>query len=242
MAAAALILSAWPLPSCAEDLPMYTLTTAQYQVGFDFRPALGPEQLDTLTIEHANAWAWGDNFAFVDVLGLALQDGGAPVLYGEWDPRLSYRRITHDDFGASIVRDVLFAAQVNFGSGGYLVHLEGAAVDFEVPGFVTVQLHAYVRDDVHLPGATFQITGVWILPFDLFGVAFRTEGYFDLAGPEGNTALNLLSQPRVYLDVGALFDAPGHAYAGMELLIWINALGVRDQHELVPQPALRVSF
>lgn len=236
------ILGVWSAPARAQELPIYALTTAQYQYGFNWSQA-GGERRDTLTIEHANAWEWGDNFAFIDVSPLAESGNGHdPAIYGEWDPRLSIRRISGASFRGSIVSDVLVAAQLNFGTGGFLAHLEGAALDFDLPGFVTAQLHAYLRDDVHVPGLTFQITGVWILPFTIGGSSWRHEGYFDLAGPEGASETTFLSQLRLYLDLGAFGHAPEHVYFGTEVQIWINALGRAGQHELVPQPAVRVSF
>lgn len=56
---------------------------------------LEPEQVDVVTLEWANGWAYGDNFVFVDVTNFVQGDN---TVYGEWAPRLSLSKITGKDF------------------------------------------------------------------------------------------------------------------------------------------------
>ena len=56
----------------------------QYLYGSNYE--LEPEQVDILTLNWANGWTYGDNFAFVDITNFVQGDN---TLYGEWAPRLN---------------------------------------------------------------------------------------------------------------------------------------------------------
>ena len=101
----------------------------QYLYGSNYE--LEPEQVDVLTLEWANGWAYGDNFAFVDITNFVQGDN---TVYGEWAPRLSLSKITGKDFSVGPIQDVLLSGTIELGEGisNYLV---GGAIDLAIPSF-----------------------------------------------------------------------------------------------------------
>jgi nucleoside-specific outer membrane channel protein Tsx len=140
------------------------------------------------------------------------------------------------------VQDVLLTGAINAGSNNFLAYLYGGSVDLKVPGFTYFQLNVYVRDDQNQPGKTWQITPVWLYPFSLGSLKFSLQGFIDYAGAEGAAERNLLAAPRLWLDLGALWGAPGRVEAGVEYLYWQNKYGAKGVNESVIQPTLKWTF
>lgn len=204
------------------------------------RYELGARERSILRIEHADGWAYGDNYFFVDLI--RSDDSGSGTLhYAEFSPRFSLGKLSGLDLSWGPVKDVLLAPSVNTGDG-FRAYLYGVGVDLQLPGFSYFQVNAYVRDDKSLPGTTWQITPVWLYPFTVAGLKFNLQGFIDYAGAEGPAARNLLVVPRLWLDVGALWGSPGKLEAGVEYLYWKNKYGIAGVTESVIQPALRWTF
>lgn len=229
--------AAWPSLSPAAD---WNMTDAWLLHGNDFE--LGPSERDILRIEHADGWAYGDNYFFFDV-NMSEDAAGSDQtsLYGEFVPRFSLGKISGRDLAFGPVKDVLLTGAIN-GGDNFRAYLYGASVDLAVPGFAYFQFNAYVRDDRALPGETWQVTPIWLLPFKFGRLQGNLQGFIDWAGAEGPAKQNLLIVPRLWLDVGALWGAPGHVEAGFEYLYWKNKFGVDGVTEKVLQPALRWTF
>ena len=200
---------------------------------------LGDRERSILRIEHADGWKYGDNYLFFDVVD---SNTVGTTLYGEVTPRFSLGKISGHDLSFGPVQDVLLTGSINAGSNNYRAYLYGAAVDFKVPGFSYFQLNAYVRDDQNQPGTTWQITPVWLYQFNLGSLKFSLQGFIDYAGTEGAAVRNLLVAPRLWLDLGSLWDAPGHLEVGVEYLYWQNKYGVKGVNESVLQPTVRWTF
>jgi nucleoside-specific outer membrane channel protein Tsx len=199
---------------------------------------LGASERTLMRLEHADGWKYGDNYFFVDFIDAGDND---TTFYGEFAPRLSLGRITGRDLGFGPVKDVLLAGAVNAGED-FRAWLYGAGVDLAVPGFSYFQVNAYVRDDKALPGSSWQLTPVWLYPFKLGRLNFEFQGFIDFIGAEGPTEFNYVAAPRLWLDLGALWGAPGHLQAGFEYLYWKNKYGVDGVNESVLQPSLRWTF
>jgi len=218
----------------------WSMTDAWLLHGNDFE--LGAPERDILRLEHADGWAYGDNYFFVDSI-LSEDAAGADqtTMYGEFAPRFSLGKISDRELGAGPVTDLLLAVAINTGDD-FRAYLYGAGIDLAVPGFSYFQLNVYVRDDRALPGETWQITPCWRLPLKLGPLQGNLQGFIDWAGAEGPARQNLLIVPRLWLDVGALWGEPGHLEAGVEYLYWKNKFGVDGVTEKVLQPALRWTF
>lgn len=221
-------------PSHAAD---WDSTSLWYLHGRAFE--LGDRKRDILRFEHANIWKYGDNYYFFDVVD---SETTGTTMYGEFAPRISLGKLSGHDMAFGPVRDVLVTAAINIGSSNFRADLYGVGIDLKVPGFTYFQLNAYVRDDQNQPGSTWQITPIWLHQFNLGSLKFSLQGFIDYAGTEGTAVRNLLAAPRLWLDLGALWDAPMHVEVGVEYLYWRNKYGVKGVTEAVLQPSLRWTF
>lgn len=198
----------------------------------------GSPERSIMTLEHADAWTYGDNFFFFDV---SDPDRSGTQVYGEFAPRLSLGKISGRDLTRGLIKEVLLAAQINTGTN-FRVYLYGAGLDLDLPGFAFFQLNAYVRDDANLPGNTWQITPVWRVPFSVGAAKLSVGGCMDYAGAEGGARANLLFLPQLLLDLGTLWQAPGALYAGVEYSYWRNKFGLAGLTEHVVQPMIKWTF
>jgi nucleoside-specific outer membrane channel protein Tsx len=180
------------------------------------------------TLEHASAWKYGDNFFFFDI--------GQPFdvdtsIYGEWHPRLSFGKMTGNNFGFAFVKDVLIATELNVNDGGR-VYLYGAGFDLDIPHFQFFSLNIYIRNDPSIEEeTTYQISPAWNIPFTLGSAKFEFRGFLDYAGSAGTSEANFLAQPQLLLDLGSFSDKPGNLYAGIEYQYWTNKYGIKDIDE-----------
>lgn len=207
---------------------------------------LGERDRSIVRIEHADGWAYGDNYIFVD-MNLPESDphGTATTLYGEVTPRLSLGKISGHKPAFGPIQDVLLTGAINSGSG-FKAWLYGVSVDLAVPGFAYAQLSAYGRDESARSGSSWQVTPVWLVPFAVGPAKLQFQGFVDFIGAEGSGpgagVDNYVACPRLWLDVGAFWGAPGHVQAGFEYLYWKNKFGVDGVTEKVFQPAIRLTF
>ena len=214
---------------------------AQLLYGADFE--LEREKAETLTLEWINGWAYGDNFAFVDIRPLR----GNSSFYGEWSPRLSFSKISGKAFSAGPVEDVLLSGSFEKGEG-FTNYLVGGAVDLDVPGFNFVQTNGYLRENPNLSGTTWQMTVVWNATFETGPAHWIFHGYFDWAGSEGEPGTsayekqNFLVQPQLLLDVGRLVKREKQVYVGIEWWYWHNKFGISGVEESVVQAMIRVNL
>lgn len=230
------LLSSAPAPA-----QTWNAFNAQLLHGTGFK--LEREKAETLTLEWVNGWAYGDNFAFVDIRPLR----GNSSFYGEWSPRLSFSKISGKAFSAGPVEDVLLSGTLEKGEG-FANYLIGAAVDLDVPGFNFVQTNGYLRENPDLPGTTWQVTVVWNATFETGPAHWMFNGYFDWAGSEGEAGTsayekqNFLIQPQLLLDVGRLVKRQEQVYFGIELWYWHNKFGISGVEESVVQAMIRVDL
>ena len=214
----------------------WSTTSVIVMQGWDYE--LGDESRTILTFEHADGWRYGDNFFFFDATN--AESGGTNV-YGEFHPRLSFSKISGRDLSFGIFKDFLLAGEMEMGEDIWN-YLYGAGLDFNLPGFDYAFVNVYVRDNPDLSGRTYQVTPVWAFPFKLAGLDFMFEGFGDFAGAESGSAANIMLQPRLLLDVGALWNKPGRISAGLEYMYWHNKFGVEGVTESAPQIMLKASF
>lgn len=215
-------------------------TNIQYLYGGGFK--LGSKDRSTITVEHANAWKYGDTFFFLDVTDPEIdRKGGRTGLYAELSPRFSIGKIANKDLSFPFVKDVLVATTLEMGEG-FHNYLYGIGLSLDLPKFAFADLNVYVRNDPNQKGATYQITPVWALPFKVGPAKMLFEGFADFAGSEGNLAFNIDIQPRLLVDVGNFWKSPDCLYAGTEVIYWHNKFGVKGVEEIAPQVMVKWVF
>ena len=237
LAIAAFLTAPWmPKTALAAN---WSSTNVHYLYGWNFEPSLSKEKHGTVTLEHASGFAYGDNFFFLDVSNGVLEDNDvASTLYGQWNPRFSLSRITGAPLALGPITDVLLTGELGYGAGGGLYQREycgGIGFDVKIPGFAYFGVNFWLRHTDAYDDVTYHFAPYWGAPFAVGQVGFLFEGFLDLIGPEGDSEMWLISQPRLLVDVGSLWKKPGNLFLGTEVAINWNAYGIKDKEEYVPQ-------
>jgi nucleoside-specific outer membrane channel protein Tsx len=200
-----------------------------------------------ITWEHVNGWKYGDNFMFVDITNADRTNETATSYYGEISPRLSFGKMAGVDLNKGLLNDVLLTTTAELGEG-FRAFLYGVAVDLNLPGFAFFQFNYYVRNDVEVFGGPSpndtgsQITLVWLVPFTVANTSWAFEGFFDYAFDVSPAEDNIITAPRLLLDVGEFFGEKGAVQAGFEYQIWRNKFGVDGIDEDVLQAMVKFIF
>jgi nucleoside-specific outer membrane channel protein Tsx len=202
---------------------------------------------EVLTFEYAAGAKTWDVFFFMDI-GNPLSSGTSH--YGEFSPRLSLSAFTGEPLAFGIVKDTMIATTLEMGDGvrSYLV---GVGFPLNLPGFAFADLNIYARksyrdfvaDQTDVGG---QVTIDWLYPFKLGPLDMAFEGFADYAfGENGGSAPkedNLITAPRLLVDVGKFIGAPGKFQVGVEYQAWINKFGVKGFDEGVAQAMVKWTF
>ncbi len=213
--------------------------------GMDFQ--LGEVERTIMTFEHNNRWSHGDNYFFVDV---TEPSGKGTTHYAEFAPRLSISKLSGRNAFIGIIKDTFVAASFEMGDGTH-ASLIGLGVSLDIPGFEYSNAN-FLRRKSHRDsvledtGPGWQLTVNWGLPFTIKESLWLFEGFVDYAlSEEGGTspkANNMITAPRLLLDIGDLWSAQDHLFAGLEYQIWRNKFGVDDVDEDVAQAMLKWVF
>jgi len=203
------------------------------------------------TFQHADGWAYGDNFFFVDLID--AEDTGFD-LYTEFYTNFSLGKITGKDVSFGFVKDVGILAGANYAKDAKVFKfLSGMRLTWDLPqfGFFNTDVMAYIdaSSGASSGGApketnSFIVDVNWALPFSIGQQDFSLEGHVEYIGGRsnefgGDVAPHVLGQPQLRYDIGkGLFDIPGHLFAGVEYQFWINKLGDRGTDEHVVQTLL----
>lgn len=224
----------------------WSATNIQYLYGdshrrIEFDPVDGlygvKESRSVITIEHVNEWKYGDNFLFIDITNPERGDAQTPTsLYGEFSPRLSFSKMTGRKLSRGLFKDVLLTTTLEMGAD-LRNYLYGVAVDLNIPKVPVFQINYYIREEATTGADTGnQVTLVWLYPFDVGPVSMVFEGFADYAFGLGSTVSNnLIAAPRLMVDVGKGFGAPGMFQAGIEHQMWRNKFGIDGIDEDVTQ-------
>lgn len=204
-----------------------------------------------ITVSHADGWALGRNFFFMDTL---ISDHGEPSqvnLYGEFYSYLSLSKMTGKSLSYGIFKDFNVEGGVNLGENlnsnrsGTRVMLYGAAVEFNLPGFKLFNIE-FLRHTIFEPvdtGSSWQITPIWKFPFTIAGTHWSLEGFADFIGTKNsNYASNVLAQPQIRLDIGDFWGMPDHLFLGIEYQYWYNKYGIKGLTESLPQSLILWKF
>lgn len=219
-------------PASAEGLFSWHSENIQLLQGYKYQP--NSLKRTIVTLEHANRWAYGDFFGFMD---LSWPEGGDFTYYMELTPRLSLSKMRGKSLSGGLVKDVFLAASFEIPKKGTERYLYGGAIDWNLPGFTFFKTLFYVRDNPTFPGTGFQATLAWNCTVRLGKVNLLLEGFADLATDESDAyAANQLLVPRFLLDAGSLMGiSPKRLFFGVEYSYWHNKGGKKGVTESVAQ-------
>ena len=243
-------------PAAHAGAALFSTTNIQYLHGTsyaDFDPNGGYSHHDKsniVTIEHFDAWKYGDNFLFVDITNPNGQGDafgttakGNASYYGELSPRLSIGKMFFGhELTKGLIKDVLFTSTLEIPESPVeQTWLYGLAVDLNLPHVQYFQVNWYIRNPKQAGVDTGQqITLAWGAPFKIGPVPMLAEGFLDYAWGVHPLHDNLITAPRLLVDVGALAGmGTGKLQAGVEWQIWRNKYGIAGMHESVPQAMVK---
>jgi hypothetical protein len=208
-----------------------------------------------LTLTHFDAYKYGTNFINIDALQSNGRDPannstrGATEVYGIYRGNLSGNAVFNTKaFAFGPVADVRmeFGGDFNTKNTAFAPEKKllifGPNFSMDLPkGFLNIGLHiskewnnnGIVNQAVSFNPA-FELEVVWLYPLSdyLGGFPLRFDGFFNLVTPKGKdgfgdqTKTEILTQPRLVLDLGALaFKKPNtlDAYVGYQF--WLNKFG-----------------
>ena len=122
----------------------------------------------------------------------------------------------------------------------------GPNFHINVPGFLNIALHvAHEWNNNGIVGksvdfdTTFEAEMVWSIPLAFTGLPLKFQGFMNVVAPKGrdgfdaNTKTEVLTEPRLTLDVGAIaFDKPNKLDISLGYQYWLNKFG--NNHDTVP--------
>jgi len=216
----------------------WSSTNIQYLKGSSYE--LGDDTRSIVTLEHVNGWKYGDNFFFVDITNPDRKGDLTPTeFYGEISPRFSLSALSGSDLKTGIFKDFLITTTMEVGES-FHNYLYGLAADLELPGFKVFQVNWYIRNEITAQtDLGQQVTLVWLLPFDMGSSSWVFEGFLDYAYGNKPHEDNIITAPRLLIDVGKFFDAPGTLQAGVEYQMWRNKFGIDGVDENVAQAMVK---
>ncbi len=239
---AALALAAAP----AARAQGFSTTNVQFLYGTGFKDPLydaGGRPMQTTTINHFDAFGWGDSFFFVDLYRANFSAMGLPYgaphkddaqLYAEWHPRLFLSKLVPGAPKIPFVRNYGLAAEINQGSPDFYAYLGGVGFDFVAPKGWVLGLNVYYRYD-RFAYNQWQVSPFWTVPFAIGPVPFLFTGFVDVNGTKSlarNNGVEVWAQPELLVDVLAPFGGPkGQLYVGTEW--WYHR--TPDKDSSVPQ-------
>ena len=230
--------------TCTHADGIFEWTSGNFQVLHGSGFELGANDHSTITIEHANGWRYGDNFLFIDII---QQDDAGLEVYGEWYPRLSLSRLSNKKLSFGIFKDFFIVGGINASTepeeDPFKAYLLGIGTSFDMPdsGFINVNVMTQKHDDVNTTGI--QITPSWSIPFELWGLKFRFDGFLDWVSADSSGGKSyLLAQPQLLFDIGHLVGKSGSIYAGIEYFYWHNKFGIDGIHDESVQGMLKIIF
>lgn len=244
---AALSLAALLAPAAAHA--EFGTTNFQLLVGNNFNDnLLGYDtptgNMTTVTVNHFSTWAYGDNFAFVDMQRGNFTDGKGATLYAEWHPRLFLNKLGLPT--GSIVKNWGVAAEINNGPAFQAV-MGGLGLDLAIPGFQVAGLNVYYRYDTvfgtpvgNIYTNTWQVSPFWDVPFKTGPVSWDFSGFVDVT-TNHDKKLDIMAQPELLVDVGNFFGSPGKFHAGVEWYIH-RYRNFDDKDKTVSAPQLMVQW
>lgn len=225
--------------------------TLLYGTTFELPMRTNPDDREryVITLSHASSNTWGNLFTFLDILQ-SLGEGEPNNLYGEFIPRFTVSSLlkesTKKHLEQSHITDFLVATAMEYGGAAngfnqqnYLI---GPGFNLSIPYFKVFNVDFYRRFNQRWQD-DFQISLVWILPFDIKHETFVYDGWLDYETPVGARPYNIHSQSQLKWDAGkSLWNKKDTFYLGTEYRFWHNKFGIIGLQEQVWQLLAQVHF
>ena len=225
----------------AQDQQSFAISNLNVRYGWSFQePGIAEDvPKNVFTFENTAGGRLWSSYLFVDVLrSWSDADANAKEVYGEWYPTLSLRALSGRERSKSILADVGVTVGLNTGvrstgSSPFAV-LPGLTFTFNVPGFDFLGVNAVAYIDrgrfngqpTDCAATAFQVTPSWSLPIRAGKSTVKVNGFVDFTTRHANCAGQVLSTPRVMLDVSTYWDKPGVLYVGFDWVYWHNKYGI----------------
>jgi len=220
--------------------PLWNDFSGAYVAGSGF--TLDPDKQQTITLEHAAGYGWGDTFTYLDTT-FFRGDERTYSLFGETAARWS---LTDSDKDRSdrAVTDVLISASLEFGSGTVETFTLGASIDLNAPAFDYLHLGLMRRESLNRSGFNnsdgWQFVPTWSLTIPAGRSEWVIDGFakWIFATDHSDYHPNFQFNPQIKYNVGKHLSGPDtRIYLGIEYYYWSNKYGVKsssavdsDQH------------
>ena len=215
--------------------PLWSDLSATYVAGNGF--TLDPEKQQTVTLEHAAGYGWGDTFTYLDTT-FFRGDERAYSFFGETAARWSLAD-SDQDRSNQAVTDMLISASLEFGSGTVETFTLGPSVDLNVPAFDYLHLGLMRRQSLNRSGFNnsdgWQLVPTWSLTIPAGRSEWVIDGFakWIFATDHSDYHANFQFNPQIKYNVGKHLSSPDRqVYLGVEYYYWSNKYGVRSSPEL----------
>lgn len=236
----------------AQDDQGFRSSNLQVKFGNFKEPGIAEDvRKNVFTFENTSAGRWWSSYLFVDVLrSWSDADANAKEAYGEWYPSISLLKISGRERSQGFLHDVSFTIGLNTGvrstGPSPFVVLPGITFALNAPGFAFLSVGAFAYIDrgrfqgqpTDCTATTYQITPSWSLPFGVAAARLKLDGFVDFIGKHANCEAQVLTQPRLALDLSGLWQKPGHVFVGVDYLFWHNKYGISGLTDKVLIPVV----
>lgn len=224
------------------DPPSWRSSNIQFLHGNQYE--LGPKTRESITLEHASSWRYGESYFFSNIFN--RRDVGTE-LYAEFYPRITWKSITQKPSPVSLLDDFSLVAGINIGNlprnDPFKAYLFGLGLKFNVPAmdYLKLDVMAFKSDNVDTTGI--QVSPIWGMKFNLGKHRFLFKGFLDWQSTKATgKKATILAQPQLLLDIGHYWHHSNQFYAGVEYSYWYNKFGLDGVIERVPQAMILIPF
>ena len=250
--AAVLFAALAALPARAEE--GFSTANIQFLQGWNYHDKntnTSNGQVSTVTFNYFTTWAYGDMNFFVDFAraqahfvdtfsGAAKTPIGDSLVYGEIQPRIGLGKTFGWKCPLGLFRDFGPAFELNQGNNFY-AYLAGFGGDFNLPQPYVAGLNLYYRYDKFY-GDGWQATTYWGIPFSVGPVGFALAGFADFSKAltsHNSQSIDIISQPELLVDVGALWNQPRRWWVGAEWNLHYNPVKSDQSLQAMVQYTIR---
>lgn len=225
-------------------------------------PGHGEVAKNMFSLTHFNIWTYGTNFLNLDWLysgsadpsqcavgGACADNQGATEFYGIYRGTLGLNALSHSSsFSFGPIKDIGLSYGLDWSTKNNpfapakKALFAGLQVDFDLPGYLRANVHAYKEWNHNgLPGTIesnveFDLTPefefTYMQPLDFLGAPLRFSGLTAIVLPKGRdgfgneTVTEVLSDNRITLDAGqVLFSKPNWLDVYVGYVYWNNKFG-----------------
>jgi len=225
----------------AQDPGSFSVSNFNVRYGGNFEePGISEDVPKSIfTFENTAGGRLWSSYLFVDVLrSWSDADANAKEVYGEWYPTLSLRALSGRERSKGILADVGLTVGLNTGvrstGPSPFAVLPGLTFSLNLPGFsfFAVNTVAYIDrgrfqgQPTDCTATAFQVTPSWSLPIRAGRTSLKVNGFADFTTRHANCAAQVLTTPRVMLDLSAYWRKPGVLFVGVDWLYWHNKYGI----------------